>query len=120
MPESDIAHELRKRLRILTWLTVVMYLVMAGLVFWVRHDGQVKRDQIAAQAHNAAAIAKEERTGTCTLKKDLRQRVRSGEKFLHDNPHGTGGITVAVIQTSIHNAKHTLHSLRAVNCKEEK
>lgn len=60
------------------------------------------------------------KTAICTLRVDLRKRIRTSENFLKENPRGSGGITVSVINKSIRDTKNTLNSLSIVDCRGEK
>lgn len=52
----------------------------------------------------------------CALRHDLERRIAVSEEFLHENPHGSGGITPAVVINQIDGQKRTVQALRFVNC----
>ena len=80
------------------WLVGFTILVMYAL--WQNQqqarDGQQARDAI------------------CSLKQDLRDRIHSGERFLHQHPNGLPqlGLSPIDIQRTIDGQNRTLNSLR--------
>lgn len=52
----------------------------------------------------------------CALRDNLKHRGDQGVAFLRENPHGSGGISRAVIVKSIRDTRGTLRALRPLHC----
>jgi hypothetical protein len=93
-----LGRSIRRWLAVLTGLTVVLYLIIAGLLVWT----DVQSDK------NADAL--------CALYEDAVGRADAGARFLTENPRGLPGFTVEQIQTSINNSRATARSLSTLHC----
>jgi hypothetical protein len=111
MPDTDIAAQLKRTLRLLVVATLVLYLALAAVVFWAYHDSTSKR-------HDLQQVAVQTNTALCTLRGDLKQRVRSSEKFLAEHPNGIPGISAATIRSSLSGQKRTVASLAGLQCTD--
>jgi hypothetical protein len=56
----------------------------------------------------------------CTFRRDLQERVDSGNAFLSAHPHGIPGIPVAVIRTSVTGQQRTIAALNGLGCRTPK
>lgn len=97
-PDTKIARDVRRLLRVLVVLTAVLYLALLGLFVWTRHDA-------SATSH-----------ALCALRTDLQTRVQSSRDFLRSNPNGIPGIPVSVIQDSIVNQESSIRALSSLSC----
>lgn len=52
----------------------------------------------------------------CAIRQDQARRIAVSRRFLRENPHGAGGISVTIIRQSIANATATYQALRFVQC----
>lgn len=93
-----LGKEVRRWLNILTALTVVLYLCMAGWVAWGWLQAQTNTKALCA-VHDAA-----------------QRRVDAGVKFLIQNPNGAIGISRKDIETSINRDRAVVTSLDILNC----
>jgi hypothetical protein len=113
MSSDDIASQLRRQLRWLTYATLVLYLAMALLA------GLAWRDSIA----KSRALQKETVTTTtalCILRDDMEARVNATLTFLAKHPTGAFGLTAAEIAASVAGDQHTVTALASLNCPPTK
>lgn len=109
MTETDIADQLRNDLRRLTHITVALFLGLLLVGWWGWHNSA--NDRHALQREEARTS-----TALCTLRADLKQRVKSSEKFLADHPHGIPGITAGTIRASLNGQQRTVKALAGLQC----
>jgi hypothetical protein len=104
MPNT-VGEDILRRLNILTIATIGLYLITIALVVYLFFAAA--RDRTTIRKTNSAL---------CTLRKDLQSRVAVSEQFLKDNPHGSSGITPAVLHNSIKAQRSTIESLSILRC----
>lgn len=99
MADSDIAGTILRRLRRLTWLTVVLYLVVIVIGAWAWWSSyQTKKTM-------------------CVFRNDLVQRVSASKQYLAE--HGDDlplGLTKATVESNIINQQRTIDSLSGLGC----
>lgn len=95
---SKTAQSIKKTLYWLIAATVVLYLGVAGLTFFVWSQS----------AKNTDAL--------CSVRHDAEKRVQQGNKFLTENPNGIPGISPKLLQQSVDNAQSTVNSLAILHC----
>lgn len=93
-----LGKSIRRWLAVLTGLTVVLYLLIAGVLVWTYIQSN----------KNTEAL--------CTIYQDAVRRADAGAAFLTENPRGLKGFSVETIQTSINNSRATARSLSVLDC----
>ena len=105
----SISQELNRGLKILVWLTVILYLALAGLGIVGYLDGAQRRADIEKLADSTHAAL-------CVFVDDLERRVEGTEQFLEENPAGISGLSAIAIRESISSQRLTLEALKGLNC----
>lgn len=62
-------------------------------------------------------ISSDERVDTlalCSLRADVRQRVRATTDFLRTHPAGIPGVPIGALRVSLDNERHSLYALRVL------
>lgn len=95
---AEVADELRRGLRRLTIATVVLFVALVGVVFYVW--------VVAGRSTNAL----------CEIRHDRERQVAASRDFLVENPNGVPGITAAAVRQSIDNAQRTIDALDGLPC----
>lgn len=57
--------------------------------------------------------------GVCALRRDLTVRVKAGEDFLRQHPHGVAGISAETIRNGIDGQRRTINALSVLRCSVE-
>jgi hypothetical protein len=96
--DPSIGQTILKRLRVLTWATVVVAAMLIGVVGYV----------YVHQSRTTDAL--------CTFKRDLVQRRQQSQNFLKAHPKGAFGFSPAQIQQGIDNYGRTVDSLSPLHC----
>jgi hypothetical protein len=97
-----IADELRFRLKILLYATILIYAVViaAGFIGWYINHQQASKTERAL----------------CSLKAELQRRVDNTQAFLVKYPHGLDGLSKADLTKSIQDTQRTIDALSILNC----
>lgn len=88
------AEDLRSQLRVLIALTIILYVVMGFLVWWIWSQ----------QTTNSGAL--------CAIRREAQARVKEGQEFLTQHPYGAYGLSRAQIQQSITDSIDTVSALQ--------
>lgn len=94
----DAIRDARKALHGLFAATVMLYLLMGGLLFWVSHN------------------ASETTSALCALRTEQAKRMEGSKKFLREHPEGFAGIPASTLRVSIGNQSATIRALRNLDC----
>lgn len=90
--------EIKKQLRVLIFMTVLLYVGFGLLLWWTWNTSQ-------------SATA-----GLCGIRHEAVARVAEGQSFLKSHPTGAFGLSPEQIQQSTDNAIGTVTALKDVNC----
>ena len=106
---GGVRQDLQWSIKVLTRLTVVLFLavvLVAGLGFY---DSQQRRAELADAVSNI-------NRSLCTFVADLQRRHDDGVQFLEDNPEGIPGLSATDIQRSLDAQQSTLDALSGLDC----
>ena len=92
------AEEIKRTLRGLVIATVVLYLAMVGVAFYVYSNS---RD-------NTKAL--------CAIRHDAQVRVTESQAFLNAHPNGFLGLSASQLQQSINDSDQTVNALSGLGC----
>ncbi len=95
---AETAQDLRRTLRVLGAMTVILYLVIAGLGLWVWSQSN----------RNTNAL--------CDLRSNIDNRNRTAEDFLRTHPKGIPGVSAESLEINIKTSRQTLKALSDLNC----
>jgi hypothetical protein len=109
MPNSEIATDLRRGIRILGVATVALYVVVVIAVVLVWLDSQAKRDALRLETTRTT-------NALCTLKGDLIARINLSKAFLKDHPKGVPGISATIIKNDVAYQQQTVDALAVIKC----
>lgn len=102
-----MADDLQRGIRRLAALTVVLFVLLAGLGAYV----YVRLSDISdrgARAH----------TAVCVLRADEIARVAAARAFIAEHPGGFAGITVESLQQTINSQERTIAALAIADCPD--
>lgn len=72
---------------------------------------------VAAVALNRTnELTRQTNASLCALRHDLEERVRGGEAFLLDHPHGIPGIPARTLRVSLSGQRRTIRALGNLSC----
>lgn len=97
-PARTTADVLRRSLRRLVIATIVLYLLLGGVVWYVY------------------GVARDNTDGLCAFRNDVAGRVEGSKQFLIDHPDGSGDITPELLKATITQGQQTVKALSSVNC----
>lgn len=114
MPDThpDLAAEILRSLRHQRWALTAVCLGLVVLLLLGWWDSGNKRDDLEREAART-------NMALCTLRGDLKQRVKSSEDFLATHPKGVLGISAATIRSGIAGQQRTIKALAGLDCTKE-
>lgn len=92
------AEEIKKQLNVLIVMTVILYIGVGLILWWVWNEAQT----------NTASL--------CAIRRDFTNQIIQGNAFLRIHPHGAFGLTEAQLQQSIGNSAQLVNALKNINC----
>lgn len=95
---SATAIGIQRSLRILIITTVVLFLCIGAVTYYVY------------------SVAKDVNDGVCAFRADVQTRSVQTKKYLKKHPHGTRLISSSDLQIAIKNTERTVDALSSVNC----
>lgn len=115
------------------WARVFIYVTLAGLVVWAlfSYQRQADRDrgqtrqlkrqtaQLKRQTRQLAGAVEQNdtaRRALCALRRERRQEVRQGVRFLKNHPDGAFGFTASEIKKNVADKRVTLKALSILHC----
>jgi hypothetical protein len=96
--EVPTPETLRRSLRRLVTATVVLYLGLFSLGYYIY------------------TVSRNNTDGLCTLRNEAATRVQTSQEYLIDHPNGSKEIPLGVIKLSIANSQRTVDALRNIRC----
>lgn len=118
MPDSDIARELRRWLKIVTVLTAILYIALGSVVVYYIVHSSNQRAQLKASQAQLRVDEVHIKSALCATQHELRQRVTSTKGYLRKHPNGIPSLHVsaATLRLQITQAQATLKALSPVDC----
>lgn len=92
------AEVLRRSLRRLVISTIVLYLALGGVIFYIY------------------TVAQNTTEGVCAFRNDVEARVDASKQYLIDHPKGTRDISVDILKNTIANGQRSVKALSKVSC----
>lgn len=119
MPESTLASDFRRWLKIVTWSTAILYFILGSVVaYYIVHSSN-QRSQLKAQQVQLTRDETHITEALCATKHELQQRIASTKAYLRKHPEGIPFLHVSAgtLRLQITQAEKTMQALSPVDCK---